>query len=277
MKISAILTSLVSLLLTVNANLKSQTVDSSMIFYTKGIEAFNKANYKKADSLLSLSIKLFPHADTYFSRAACRQKMGNRKGFCKDLGIGIQLGDKEAAKAYCKQCGSADSSYYSEDGATATKKEHFYLAIKYNSSLTDTICVFYDYLGIFYPGLDLKSLKEAAEKKVNKQNSEVSTIIEENAEFPGGIGKLQEFLGENIKIPLAVRKEGIAVKVYLKFIVSENGEAISPEILRSVPNCPECEKEAIRLVNIMPKWKPAKMSGKPVNCYFNLPIRFKAR
>jgi protein TonB len=46
-------------------------------------------------------------------------------------------------------------------------------------------------------------------------------------------------------------------------------------MLKGVPGCADCDKEAIRVVESMPNWKPAKMTGRPVKCYFNLPFSFK--
>jgi protein TonB len=45
-------------------------------------------------------------------------------------------------------------------------------------------------------------------------------------------------------------------------------------VQRGVPDCPACDKEAIRVVMLMPKWTPAKIGGKPVKSVFSLPIKF---
>ena len=61
----------------------------------------------------------------------------------------------------------------------------------------------------------------------------------------------------------------------VKFVVNESGDISNVEILKGVPGCNDCDKEAIRVVKSMPKWKPAKMTGRAVKCYFNLPFSFK--
>jgi protein TonB len=61
----------------------------------------------------------------------------------------------------------------------------------------------------------------------------------------------------------------------LKFVVNESGSISDVQVLKGVPGCSDCDKEAIRVVKSMPAWKAAKMTGKAVKCYFNLPISFK--
>ncbi len=104
---------------------------------------------------------------------------------------------------------------------------------------------------------------------------EIFTIVEENAEFPGGIAEMGKFIQKNLQYPPMAREAGISGKCFLKFVVNENGEISNVEILKGVPGCPDCDREAIRVVKSMPKWKPAKMTGRPVKCYFNLPLSFK--
>lgn len=104
---------------------------------------------------------------------------------------------------------------------------------------------------------------------------EIFTIVEENAEFPGGLSEMAKFIQKNLQYPSMAREAGISGKCFLKFVVNENGDISNVEVLKGVSGCPECDKEAIRVVKNMPKWKPAKMTGRSVKCYFNLPISFK--
>lgn len=104
---------------------------------------------------------------------------------------------------------------------------------------------------------------------------EIFTIVEENAEFPGGIPAMMKYIKDNVQYPAMAREAGISGKCFLKFVVNENGDISNVEVLKGVPGCPECDKEAVRVVKSMPKWKPAKMTGRAVKCYFNLPFSFK--
>lgn len=104
---------------------------------------------------------------------------------------------------------------------------------------------------------------------------EIFTIVEEQAEFPGGVAAMQKYLGSNIQYPAMAREAGISGKCFLKFVVNETGDISNVEVIRGVPGCPDCDKEAMRVVKSMPKWKAAKMTGRAVKCYFTLPVSFK--
>lgn len=104
---------------------------------------------------------------------------------------------------------------------------------------------------------------------------EIFTIVEEQAEFPGGIPEMVKFIQKNLQYPPMAREAGLQGKCHLRFVVNENGEISNVEVMKGVPGCPDCDKEAVRVVKSMPKWKPGKMTGKAVKCYFNLPISFK--
>jgi protein TonB len=104
---------------------------------------------------------------------------------------------------------------------------------------------------------------------------EIFTIVEENAEFPGGIAEMAKFIQKNLQYPAMAREAGISGKCFLKFVVNESGSISDVQVLKGVPGCSDCDKEAIRVVKSMPAWKAAKMTGKAVKCYFNLPISFK--
>ncbi len=104
---------------------------------------------------------------------------------------------------------------------------------------------------------------------------EIFTIVEEQAEFPGGTAAMMKYMRDNTQYPAMAREAGISGKCFLKFVVNESGDISNVEILKGVPGCNDCDKEAIRVVKSMPKWKAAKMTGRSVKCYFNLPFSFK--
>lgn len=57
--------------------------------------------------------------------------------------------------------------------------------------------------------------------------------------------------------------------------MEKDGSIGTVTVFRGVPNCPECDQEAVRVVKLMPKWIPGKHEGKPVRSYYNLPVTFK--
>ncbi|WP_430405768.1 energy transducer TonB [Fluviicola sp.] len=105
--------------------------------------------------------------------------------------------------------------------------------------------------------------------------TETYKIVEEEAQFPGGRAPMMKFMAENLRYPQTAVEQDIQGKCYLEFIVMETGELTDIKVRRGMPDCPECDKEAIRLVKLMPKWIPAKNSGKLVKSVFVLPVTFK--
>jgi len=99
--------------------------------------------------------------------------------------------------------------------------------------------------------------------------------IDEIAEFPGGHAALSNYLKTNLKLPQKVVDNEISGKVYVRFVVSDTGEISDVKIQRGIPDCKECDEEAIRLVSAMPTWIPGKYNGKPAKTWYNLPVTFK--
>ena len=102
---------------------------------------------------------------------------------------------------------------------------------------------------------------------------EVFTVVEENPEFPGGMKGLANWLRKNIKYPTIARENGIQGAVTVRFVVWKDGTIKDVQLMRGVDA--SLDKEAIRLVKAMPKWKPGKQRGRNVSTSFFLPITFK--
>ncbi len=107
------------------------------------------------------------------------------------------------------------------------------------------------------------------------QRPEIYDVVDESPEFPGGITKLKEFITANLKYPETAVQKGIEGRCYLRFIVSMQGKISNVVVIHGVPNCPECDKEAVRMAKSMSYWAPGKINGKPVNSWFYLPVSFK--
>jgi protein TonB len=99
------------------------------------------------------------------------------------------------------------------------------------------------------------------------------TVVEQPAEFPGGMEGLYKFLNKNIKYPASARRMGVDGKVFIEFVVNKEGEISDVKVLKSLST--DCDKEALRLVSMMPPWKPGKQNGKAVRSRFVLPLTFK--
>jgi periplasmic protein TonB len=113
------------------------------------------------------------------------------------------------------------------------------------------------------------------EEPIKKEEPVIYDIVDENAEPPGGMAALKKYLAENIQYPQTAVEMNLEGKCYLQFVVSENGYISNVKVKKGVPDCPECDKEAIRVLKGMPKWSPGKINGKAVNSTFSLPVSFK--
>ena len=91
-------------------------------------------------------------------------------------------------------------------------------------------------------------------------------------EFPGGMKGLLHYLGKHTRYPSIAAENGIQGKVYVRFVINENGEVGDAQLIRSVD--PALDKEALRVVGNLPRWKPGKQAGKPVSVWFTIPIVF---
>jgi len=105
------------------------------------------------------------------------------------------------------------------------------------------------------------------------EEPKIFTIVEQPAEFPGGDGELMKFLQKNIQYPQMERDNDISGKVLLRFVVMEDGSVADVTVLRGTS--PGLDKEAVRVVKTLPKFKPGRQQGKAVRVYFNLPVIFR--
>ena len=101
----------------------------------------------------------------------------------------------------------------------------------------------------------------------------VFRIVENQPEFPGGPAALTEYLKTNVQYPSSARQNRIEGKVMTQFVVSLKGEVTDVKILRGLSD--DCDHEAVRLIKAMPKWKPGRQDGHPVNVQMTLPVNYR--
>lgn len=106
----------------------------------------------------------------------------------------------------------------------------------------------------------------------NEINEEIFTTVEENPTFVGGIKKMYEYIGQNLKYPVEARNKNIQGKVFVKFIVRKDGSTSDMSILKGIGS--GCDEEVVRVISAMPKWNPGKQNGIPVNVFFTMPVSF---
>jgi periplasmic protein TonB len=108
-----------------------------------------------------------------------------------------------------------------------------------------------------------------------KGEKKIFTMVDETAEFPGGMSAMRAYLAKSIHYPDSAKKNNIQGKVILQFIVNKDGSISNVDIMRNLPG--GCGEEARRVVLAMPKWKPGLMNGQPVDMYYTLPISFRTK
>jgi len=117
--------------------------------------------------------------------------------------------------------------------------------------------------------------KKQEDTKNNMTNNTTEEWVDEEAEYPGGIKEMIAFIQKNLDYPDYAAQINIQGKCDLKFVVGSDGKIEDVNVIRGIPGCPECDKEATRVIRSMPKWKPGKIKSKEVRSYFNLPITFE--
>jgi TonB family protein len=100
----------------------------------------------------------------------------------------------------------------------------------------------------------------------------VFTQVEKVPEFPGGLEAFGQFLAKNVKYPKADREKGIKGRVIATFIVEADGALSNIKVMRGLSET--IDAEAVRVLEISPKWKPGTQSGKAVRVQYSVPISF---
>lgn len=103
-------------------------------------------------------------------------------------------------------------------------------------------------------------------------DSDIYEAAEVAPQFPGGMNALQQYLQANIKYPSRAVENFIKGEVVVRFDVNKDGYVSNAIIAKSLD--PDCDREALRVINAMPKWSPGMIKGKPVECHFTIPVRF---
>lgn len=107
------------------------------------------------------------------------------------------------------------------------------------------------------------------QQKPKKAPNQVYTVAEVMPTFKGNLNK---WLSENLRYPKDAVSRKEQGRVMVRFIVTDKGEVIQPEIVRSVS--PSLDKEALRVVSKMPAWNPGRNGNKNVATKYMLPIIF---
>lgn len=105
------------------------------------------------------------------------------------------------------------------------------------------------------------------------ENSVYNTAgIDVKPEYPGGYEEFYKFIGKNYKTP---NVKGLEGKIYVTFVIEKDGSITGIKVLRDIGH--GTGKEAIRVLELSPKWMPGEQNGKKVRCTYSLPISIMSR
>jgi TonB family protein len=111
--------------------------------------------------------------------------------------------------------------------------------------------------------------KETDEPKPNK----VYDVVEQMPQYPGGTGKLFEYLAKNVRYPKEAENICAQGRVIATFVVEKDGSVSNAKVVKSIH--PDLDAEALRVINGMPNWNPGMQNGEPVRVKYTVPITFR--
>ena len=105
------------------------------------------------------------------------------------------------------------------------------------------------------------------------QYDEVFMSVDKMPAFPGGEAALMMYIRDNISYPSIAEEKNVQGRVVVQFVVDTIGQVGEVKVVRSVDQ--DLDREAVRVVNTLPRFTPGTQSGKPVNVWYTLPVNFK--
>ena len=90
--------------------------------------------------------------------------------------------------------------------------------------------------------------------------------------FPGGQMALVQYIASHLKYPTVAQENGIQGRVFVSFVVGEDGYVEDVQVIKGVE--PMLDKEAVRVIQSLPRWTPGNQQGKPVRVKYTVPVTF---
>lgn len=112
------------------------------------------------------------------------------------------------------------------------------------------------------------------EETLEEPEAPIFPIVENMPEFPGGELALRKYIAENVKYPEDAKEKGIQGRAYVSFVIDKEGNVANVKLARGI-GFESIDNEALRVVSLLPKWKPGMQGGKVVNVSYTIPIIFK--
>ena len=131
-------------------------------------------------------------------------------------------------------------------------------------------------------GITMAQAKERQETEAKPQTEEISNAdpnmiydtVDEMPEYPdGGMAGVMRFLSSAIEYPTIAAENGVQGRVTVQFVVNRDGSIVDAKVIRGID--PYLDKEALRVLSLMPKWNPGKQNGETIRVKYTLPLTFR--
>lgn len=114
---------------------------------------------------------------------------------------------------------------------------------------------------------------QAEDEDTLENGEQVFRVVEVMPKFPGGDAELLKFIAKNVKYPQESQDKGEQGRVICSFVVTKDGTLTNYKVLRGIS--PALDQEAVRVLQMMPRWTPGTQKGEPVAVKYTVPITFK--
>ena len=109
----------------------------------------------------------------------------------------------------------------------------------------------------------------------NSDTTKIYNVIEQMPQFPGGDEAMMDFIIKNVIYPERAIKEKVEGRVIIHFVITKTGQIDHIEVIRSLT--PDCDKEAVKVIKLLPGFIPGKHNGSKVSVWYTIPVTFKLK
>jgi len=111
------------------------------------------------------------------------------------------------------------------------------------------------------------------EETPDKSKSTTYNVVAVSPEYPGGPSAMSQFIVDNFQYPEKAIKKNEQGTIWIEFVVRKSGDLSDIKVVKGVSR--SLDAECVRIIALMPKWKPGEQEGKKVNVRYTIPIKAK--
>ena len=154
---------------------------------------------------------------------------------------------------------------------TTSEKKAWYTTVALIPIFIAATCVFSTctFSGKTSENANIVADRDTIKDESQIEDREVYSVVDEAPQFP----EAMQFISDNLRYPSAAQEEGIQGRVVVQFVVNKDGAISDAEVIRSLH--PSLDEEALRIINMMPKWTPGKHKGEVVAVRYTIPVSFR--